>query len=79
MVKPLSNISIGESAIIEAVEESFLKVKLMEMGLIEGKRLRVLFRAPLGDPMAIDVDGYVLSLRNDEADLISVQLQSADN
>jgi len=50
----------------------------MEMGLVEGKQLRVLFRAPLGDPIAIDVEGYVLSLRVDEADLIAVKLQSVN-
>jgi Fe2+ transport system protein FeoA len=44
----------------------------MEMGLIAGKEVRVLFRAPFGDPIAIDVHGYVLSLRLDEAGLIQV-------
>lgn len=45
---------------------------MMEMGLVEGKLLRVLFRAPFGGPIAIDVDGYTLSLRKDEAELITV-------
>jgi len=45
---------------------------MMEMGLVEGKLLRVLFRAPFGGPIAIDVDGYTLSLRKDEAELIMV-------
>lgn len=42
------------------------------MGLVEGKQLQVLFRAPFGDPIAVDVDGYILSLRKDEAELIIV-------
>lgn len=74
MSQSLSKIKNGETVIVRQIEESSLKVKLMEMGLIEGKELRVLYRAPFGDPMAIDVEGYVLSLRNDEADLISVDL-----
>ncbi len=74
----LSNIPNGQSAIVCSIEQSSLKVKLMEMGLVEGKQLRVLFRAPLGDPIAIDVEGYVLSLRVDEADLIAVKLQSVN-
>lgn len=45
---------------------------MMEMGLIEGRILRVLFRAPFGGPMAIDVNGYTLSLRKDEAELVFV-------
>ena len=45
----------------------------MEMGMIKGKFLTVLYRAPFGDPIAIDVDGYVLSLRRDEAQLVEVE------
>lgn len=68
----LSNIKDGEHVIIRALKDSSFKVKMMEMGLVEGKHIEVLFRAPLGDPMAIDVDGYTLSLRKDEAALITV-------
>lgn len=45
----------------------------MEMGLTKGKMIQVLYRAPLGDPIAIDINGYVLSLRKDEAALIQVE------
>jgi len=37
------------------------------MGLTPGQALRVLRRAPLGDPMEIHVRGYRLALRLDEA------------
>lgn len=43
------------------------------MGFCVGKELRVLYRAPFGDPMAIDIGGYVLSLRNEEAAQIEVE------
>lgn len=59
---------------VREISVSALKVKLMEMGIMEGKELRVLYRAPFGDPMAIDLGGYVLSLRNDEAELIQVEI-----
>jgi Fe2+ transport system protein FeoA len=48
----------------------------MEMGLMPGREITVLFRAPLGDPIAIDVDGYILSLRLDEASMIQVEEHS---
>lgn len=73
MKLPLSNISNGERVIVHEVLVSELKIKLMEMGLVPGKALTVLFRAPLGDPIAVDIDGYVLSLRNDEAALVLVE------
>lgn len=69
----LSDISSGETVYVSELAPSFLKVKLMEMGIVKGRKIKVLFRAPLGDPMAIDVDGYILSLRNDEAKLVTVK------
>ena len=72
MNKTLSLVRPGEIVTISSLLDSSLKPKLMEMGLITGKKLKVLFRAPFGDPIAIDLGGYVLSLRLDEAKLINV-------
>jgi Fe2+ transport system protein FeoA len=72
MAQLLSNIKNGEHAKILSIASSTLRVKLFEMGLLEGQHVRVLFRAPLGDPIAIDINGYVLSLRLDEAKLVTV-------
>jgi len=69
----LSNIKNNESVIVRALKNSSFKVKMMEMGLVEGKPLKVLFRAPFGDPIAVDVDGYILSLRKEEAELVIVE------
>ena len=76
MKLPLSKIANGERAIVHEIVASELKIKLMEMGLIPGKELTVLFRAPLGDPIAVDIDGYVLSLRIDEAALVLVDKET---
>jgi len=72
MNKKLSLISPGEIVTISSLLDCTLKPKLMEMGLVAGKKLKVQFRAPFGDPIAIDLGGYVLSLRLDEAQLINV-------
>ena len=42
------------------------------MWLYPGKKVKLLFKAPLGDPIAIDVEGYTLGLRLEEAALIQV-------
>ncbi len=68
----LSLVALGETVTIASLLDSSLKPKLMEMGLVSGKKLKVLFRAPFGDPIAIDLGGSVLSLRLDEAKLITV-------
>jgi len=49
-------------------------VRLMEMGLFEGSHVTVLRRAPMGDPLEIEIGDYRLSLRCDEAELVDVEL-----
>lgn len=45
-----------------------------EMGLVRGERINVTRVAPLGDPIEIEVKGYDLSLRKEEAKLIIVEV-----
>lgn len=68
----LSMIQNGKKVRIERIQSSFLRPKLMEMGILEGDCVQVLFKAPFGDPIAIHVKGYTLSLRKDEAALVKV-------
>lgn len=46
--------------------------RLMELGFIPGERLRVLHRAPGGEPIAVRVGHSTFALRRFEAALISV-------
>ena len=62
----------GEVAIIAAMLDDHLSVKLMEMGCLPGMPVRFNFRAPFGDPVCISVSGYELSLRLEEASAISI-------
>jgi len=63
----LSDLRVGEEGIIAEVLNEGLQVKLLEMGCLPGEHVRVHRVAPFGGPMAIDVFGYVLSLRRAEA------------
>lgn len=58
--------------VIEVVPDKLTPI-LTDMGLYPGKKIKILFKAPLGDPIAIDVEGYTLSLRLQEAALIKVR------
>jgi ferrous iron transport protein A len=49
--------------------------RIREMGLVPGMSIKVLGRAPLNDPVAIRVRDYTLTLRNNEADHIEVEVQ----
>lgn len=58
-------VSIGESGP--------LKRRIMDMGITPGVEVKVIKAAPLGDPVEINVRGYELSLRKEEAARIEVQ------
>ena len=68
----LSLVKLNEVVTITSLVDSYLKPRMTELGLVTGKKLRVLFKAPFGGPIAIDLGGSVLSLRLDEAKLITV-------
>ena len=64
----------GESGIVTHVDGSGeLTFRLLEMGIIRGTKITVDRLAPLGDPMVIAVQGFILSLRKTEAAMISVK------
>jgi ferrous iron transport protein A len=44
----------------------------MEMGCLPGEKVRLERVAPLGDPIAISVAGYMLSMRKDEAATVNI-------
>ncbi len=71
-VTTLAQVAKGDRVIVASILESDLKSKLMELGMIIGRELTVLFHAPFGDPIAVDMEGFVLSLRKSEAELITI-------
>jgi ferrous iron transport protein A len=62
----------GETAVISGFSDEGLSVKLLEMGFLPGTTVRFNFTAPFGDPICVSISGYDLSLRLDEASVISV-------
>ncbi len=68
----LSKAKIGDNLVVHSVCGDDLRAQLLEMGLTMGSKVQKLYTAPFGDPIAIDVEGFVLSLRKSEADLILV-------
>lgn len=50
-----------------------IKRRFLDMGLIPGERIEIRNRGPMGFPMEILIQGYVLTLRKEEADAIEVR------
>ncbi|MBN1472767.1 MAG: ferrous iron transport protein A [Syntrophaceae bacterium] len=47
--------------------------RLMDMGIYPGMHLKVVRNAPLEDPMELELDGYFVSLRHEEARYVEVE------
>ncbi len=70
----LSQLPAGRKAVIRDHQQTDFKLTLMEMGCIPGEPVWVEMIAPLGDPMAINIAGYYLSIRKRDADNILVSV-----
>jgi len=69
----LSELIPGEMGIVKEFTDLEMSIKLMEMGCLPGEQITVARIAPLGDPIAVNVSGYQLSLRKFEASTIILQ------
>lgn len=71
----LKELAVGQSAIIKKVgTKGALKQRFVDMGLTKGVKVEVIKIAPLGDPIELEVRGYNLSIRKDDAQLIEVEV-----
>jgi ferrous iron transport protein A len=73
MLKKLSELEIGQKATIRRFEDDEIFLKLMEMGFLPGESVIIDQVAPMGDPIAIQIAGYQVSLRLNEASKILVE------
>ncbi|HEY8780195.1 MAG TPA: FeoA family protein [Mucilaginibacter sp.] len=66
----LSELKQGAIGIVKEFTDLEMSVKLMEMGCLPGEEITIARIAPLGDPIAVNVSGYQLSLRRFEASTV---------
>ena len=70
----LKNLKIGESAVITKVGgEGALRLRFLDMGLIPGTIVTLRKVAPMGDPIQIQVRGYELTIRREDAAKITLR------
>ncbi len=70
----LKELKVGESGTVVSIgEKGPVRRRIMDMGVTPGARLKVIKVAPLGDPVEVNIRGYELSLRKDEAAQIIVK------
>lgn len=75
----LDELGIGQTATIESVGGAgALRLRLLDMGLIPKTRVRMQKVAPMGDPIEINVRGYELTLRKDDARNIALRREEGE-
>ena len=69
----IDDLKIGQSGIIDKVGgEGALRLRFLDMGLIPGTAVRLQKIAPMGDPIQIQVRGYELTIRREDARQITL-------
>ena len=69
-------LKVGQSAKVVKINttNSALKRRIMDMGIVKGVCIKVIKVAPLGDPVQVELRGYMLSLRKVDLELISGEI-----
>jgi len=71
----LRQMKINQSGIIREVRSNGeLGRRIRDMGLVPNTEILVIGRAPLNDPVALRLKDFTLTLRNNEADWITVEV-----
>lgn len=73
-MESLDQLKIGQTAIVREFSDEVLSTKLIEMGCLPGETISISKTAPLGCPIAINISGYELCLRKNEAASVLIEL-----
>lgn len=69
----LSELKPGETGIIvKILGHGAFRKRMLEMGFVRGREIKVLLDAPLHDPVKYEIMDYEVSLRRSEAELVEV-------
>ena len=67
-MRSLATLNIGSTTkVVDISGEDSISLRLLEMGLTPGVEVTVVSAAPLGDPVELELRGYRLSIRRNEA------------
>ena len=72
----MRQMSDNQAGIIAAIKVAGdLGRRIRDMGMVPGTQIKIQGRAPLYDPVALRIRGATLTLRNNEADYIEVEVE----
>lgn len=70
-----NDMQVGDFAIVKNVAgDGQLRKRMLDLGLTKGCKLQLIRKAPLGDPVEIELRGFRLTIRKNEASIIELEL-----
>lgn len=75
MITTLNKLPLGTSAQIINVDcNSNVKRRFLDLGFIKNTNITPILKSPSGDPVAFEIRGTVIAIREEDAKLIKVTL-----
>jgi len=69
----LDDVPVGSTVRVRDVAGGdAVAIRLLEMGVTPGVEIRLVGKAPFGDPLELELRGYRLSIRRQEAARVSI-------
>ena len=51
-----------------------LRRRLLDLGLVNGTKIKAIFKSPIGNPIAYEVRGTTIALRKEDSKLINIKI-----
>ena len=75
-MKTLRQAQVGQTVkVVKLHGEGALRRRMMDMGITKGTEIYIRKIAPLGDPVEINIRGYELTLRNEDAEIVEIETE----
>ncbi|NLC88021.1 MAG: ferrous iron transport protein A [Clostridiaceae bacterium] len=72
-VKDLSKVELNKEVKVKKINcNGNIKRRILELGMIEGTKIKPVLKSPLGDPTAYEVRGSIISLREEDSKNIEI-------
>ena len=74
--KRLSDLRPGERGRVTRIDgQGAAQRRMLGMGIVRGEEVEIVRNAPLGDPLELQLKGYSLTLRREEAKKVWLELE----
>lgn len=72
-MKTLKDAKVGQTVtVLKLHGEGAVRRRIMDMGITKGVEIYIRKVAPLGDPFELNLRGYELSLRKEDAEMVEI-------